>query len=38
VRGKSIDVILERAERNVPEFLARSLADRAPDLGMVEGS
>jgi hypothetical protein len=38
VRGKSFNVILERAEGNVPEFLARTLADRAPDLGMVEGS
>ena len=33
---ETIDVVLERSERNVAELLARPFADRPPDVGLLE--
>ena len=36
--GETVDVVLEGAEAEMPELLARTLADRAPDLRRAEGA
>ena len=33
-----IDVVLERAERDIAQFLPRPLVDRPPDVGLLEGA
>ena len=34
--GKPLDVVLERPERDIAEFLARPFADGSPDVGLRE--
>ncbi len=35
--GEALEIVLERAERQEAVLLARSLADRAPEMGMAVG-